>query len=272
MIMFRMKRVLKYLAMALLACGLCSCEVYSDEDYVQEPGYIVAQRVYRVFVNEIFQAAELADFFQQYQSLRGDRDAAVRLAEEYFRINYAENWDERLFYEMAEIPGYGYVYLNEDGTFNVSLYGTSYSSGFTGREYKVSSDAAGHFAITSETPEGQSSPEWSIQAEAACGQEAVVLENCNISCRTEEYSVSAVSVEGDPVQKQKVPVSGFVYQASAGSLHFVYEEPDDEFRDEFDLGFASGYVTVSRGASVLKCEPLDEVNDKTVDYVIEQIN
>ena len=64
----------------------------------------------------------------------------------------------------------------------------------------------------------------------------------------------------------------FAFYAEGASAEGRRYEPDDEFRDEFDLGFASGYVTVSRGASVLKCEPLDEVNDKTVDYVIEQIN
>ena len=65
--MKKMESHVKYILAAALLPFVWSCEIYNDRDELQEPAYMVVQPVYGAYVYEMFKAAELSYFFQQYQ-------------------------------------------------------------------------------------------------------------------------------------------------------------------------------------------------------------
>ena len=261
-VMKKMESHVKYILAAALLPFVWSCEIYNDRDELQEPAYMVVQPVYGAYVYEMFKAAELSYFFQQYQEIREDREAAVSFATEYFGME--RNWDYCLFYEEAEISGIGRILLNDDGSFTVDPSITFYRFFPSVGTFTVTSEAPGRFIISSDAADGL--PAGSVVSSVLCDDGYVTLEDFSLSLDTGEFRLDVVSVDGEPVKKLVAPDSIESYQAVSGSLSFIYKEYDG-FEDEFELGFGEDCVTVSRGSSSVKCKPLDRY-EKNYDYVI----
>lgn len=266
-----MRKTYRYIVMAAASLCLMSCKIYDDKEYVQEPGYIVAQDTYRAYVNELFMVAELADFFSGYQELREDREAAEAFAESYFGISL--DWDSCLFYEYADIPGHGSISLEDDGTFSVDMYRHSYylDGGVRNGIYSVTDDGRA-FRITLRYEDGEGSVPTDTDvltagATVRCEDGWIVMDECSIACPFQAYSCSISSVSGKPARRRSVSVSDTAYQASEGCLHYVYSEPDG-FTDEFDVEFSDDSVSIVRGGTTVRCLPFDRIYDRSVDYII----
>ena len=259
-----MYRILTYLSLVLAGLGAVSCEIYSDEESLVEPGYMVVQRTYRDYIYNIFNVAELSGFFQQYQSIRSDRDAAVKLAEDYF--HQSAYWDGCLFFEQAEISGWGKIVLEDDGSFSV-IVRTTYM--YTPeRTFSVIPNADGRFVVEYEAKDSDSDLQ-SLQAAFICDDDWVTLEECKVVCTFPDSGYCTISsVEDEPVRKAIVSRSYRTYTPVSGRLLYEYSD-DNGGEDRFETGFSEDCQTVERGQSVVKCKPLAFNQNLTVDYVID---
>ena len=259
-----MFRSITYLSLVLAVSVVASCEVYSDEESLVEPGYMVVQRTYGDYIYNIFNVAELSDFFRQYQSVRSDRDAAVKLAEGYF--HQSADWDGCLFYEEAEIRGWGRIALEDDGSFSVSVReACRYTAEWT---FSVIQHADGRFVVEYKA-KGSGSDLKSLHATFTCDDDWVTLEECRVICTFPDSGYCTISsLEEEPVRKAIVSRSGGTYTPSSGRLLYEYSD-DYGVEDRFKTGFSEDCQTVERGQSVVKCKPLGLNPNLTVDYVID---
>ncbi len=95
--------------MALLAQ---SCIIYSDKDEPEKPRFETARLMHYNVLLPVYKSIELVDFFDRYQAVREDRDAAVALGREYYGDYLNE---EHLVYEnylsnigsihITDVPG-----------------------------------------------------------------------------------------------------------------------------------------------------------------------
>lgn len=238
-----------------------SCEVYNDEQYMEEPGYILVQRTYSDYIHDIFRVAELSDFFRQYQDIRSDREAAVSLAENYFHESFS--WDRCLYYEQADIDGWGKIELAKDGTFRVrSCIGYN-------RIFNVSHLGGRRFAISFGSQGNKYDDLLSLSATVNCDEDWVTLETCSFSCSFPDSGFCSVSsVESAPVRKGIVSGQGLTYAPQSGRLAYEYYD-DYGSEDSFETSFSEDFQTVERDGTVVKCLPVRYNSYNSVDYVIE---
>ena len=141
----------------LVLLAQVSCKIYDDEDSLQEPAYMVVQQTYRAYVNDLFRMVELADFYRSYREIWQDREASMQLADSYFPEGRVS--EDGLYYEMADVSGWGVIKAGNDGTYTIKSYG-DYSCyvfrnyyGYESMNYEVTVSADGYFSIKSVDPE-----------------------------------------------------------------------------------------------------------------------
>ncbi|MBO8447992.1 MAG: hypothetical protein IAC29_01810 [Bacteroidetes bacterium] len=260
---------IKYSVMlAFAALSVASCKIYDDSEVLQEPAYMVVCSTYEDCISEIFKVAELADFFSLYQDIRSDREAAMELAESYFPYWINE---DNLYYEEADVSGWGRIVLEEDGSFSVftdhGFWGDRYLQGTGEFRYVVTETGERSFSV--ELSGTDTGLDLSISAVVTCDDDWVTVESCSVSympSSTGGYTVS--SVEGAPVKKVTIASGQDVYQASSGSLAYSYCL-DGTVTDDFTLSFGDQYVAILRDGRVAKCRPLQSYGGWSADYVIE---
>lgn len=252
----------------LVLLAQVSCKIYDDEDSLQEPAYMVVQQTYMAYVDDLFRMVELADFYRSYREIWQDREASMQLADSYFPEGRVS--EDGLYYEMADVSGWGVIKAGNDGTYTIKSYG-DYSCyvfrnyyGYESMNYEVTVSADGYFSIKSVDPEDNAGNDsiLKIEAKARCADGNVVIEECNI---VSDFC-NIVSVADKPLVRKRVTPSGTAYNADSGSLSYSYSDKSG-VNDAFVLGFHADHVSIERGSSVVKCLLLNEV-ERSVDYVI----
>ncbi len=98
--------------MAALALAVQSCVMFNDKAFEEDPQYESVEYLHDEVLYFVFGAVELADFFDRYQDIREDREAAVALGEEYFGSHF--NQKHLVFEEYS--GGYPWGFINLTST------------------------------------------------------------------------------------------------------------------------------------------------------------
>ncbi len=98
--------------LAALALLSQSCLIYTDKEELESPQLESAQLMHNNVIMPVYMAIEMADFFDRYQAVREDRDAAIALGREYYGDGL---YEEQLVYEsyygdggrilLTDVPG-----------------------------------------------------------------------------------------------------------------------------------------------------------------------
>ncbi len=81
----------KIIILAVLALLSQSCHKYSTEKPFENPQISSVKYLHSNALSHVLKAVNLTDFFDRYQELRQDRDAAIALAKEYFGDRFQED-------------------------------------------------------------------------------------------------------------------------------------------------------------------------------------
>lgn len=98
------------------AAFLQGCVMYSDKDEFEDPQLDAINIIYPSCVEPVLRMAELADFYDRYQSIREDRERAEALGTAYF----GDAFDPmKLFYEEFTVnPSWGMICSEDtEGTY-----------------------------------------------------------------------------------------------------------------------------------------------------------
>ncbi len=145
-----MKKLIIFSALALL---MQSCIMYTDKDDKENPQKEVLAILHERALNSVLQTIKLADFFDSYQAVRQDRDAALLLGYEYYGDNLLENL---LVYENYQGGMNGYIETTpEAGEYIVTPYLIHNSSEI---QYRVKVEGDRKYRITAGSPETKDLP------------------------------------------------------------------------------------------------------------------
>ncbi len=104
-----------FLALALLTQ---SCVMYTDRDEEENAKLESLAVLHEIPLNSVLQTVKVADFFDNYQKIREDRDAALSLGKEYYGGGLYEDY---LFYERYHGGSAGRIDLtDEEGRYIVT--------------------------------------------------------------------------------------------------------------------------------------------------------
>lgn len=165
-----MKRLL-YIILALLSVGAFSgCVMYSDKDEAENPQLDVNDLIYLDCIEPVFRVAELADFFDRYQSIREDRVQAEALGEEYFGDSFDPS---ELFYEEFTVRSYwGKICRTANaGEYIVYPAGNRWNDMYTDYHVKALGDRS--YRIVCDSSDDEGSTYWkSVATEATVRYDA----------------------------------------------------------------------------------------------------
>lgn len=254
-----MNKIYSLLLLFPLFVGLCSCEVYDSDDYPQEPAYEVACDSYNGYLYEIYNIAELSDFFQAYQQIKTDRVASLELGTRYFGYYL----DDVLFYDEVSVYGWGDLLLQDDGSYTVTVYPEKSSE--TEFDVIVEPLEGRRFSISLKSDTYKDLIDF--EAEVVCDDEYVSMESCFVKYWKDNVLCQISGIGGEPVKKTVCFAGGHTFQPEGGSLHFSLS---GNVVDEFDLKFADSYVTIARDGSEVKCREFGRgCYSHHYDYVID---
>lgn len=216
---------LSFLAMALVAV---SCVMYSDKDDVVDPASKIATDVYNIYMSDVFRSVELCRFFDEYQTVREDRDASEELWKAYFGDSPVS-----LYYERAEVYPWGTVRLTETaGEYRVEHYHNGCES--------VVSVAEGKTAVSMSAPNGKT------VLEAETGISGSLMEMSSLKMSVSDYNGSEISVSVvKPLQMNVCSEGDYSYIPDSGTLKYIISgEVSDEFTVSYD---GTGFVVNNDG-------------------------
>lgn len=229
-------RTILYMVAALSVLLLSGCVMYSDKDEIEEPRLDVSDLLYAGYVEPMFRAVELADFFDRYQDIREDREQAVALGTSYF----GESFDAgALFYEnFSAYPDWGDISRGEaDGEYLCSApYSKGLLTGIT-LEYRVKDLGDRCYAVSCDAGDASGGLMKTVEAlaEFRIGEDGTVrAEHLQIDY-SEDSDVDKVVavVSGDGAVAFHLCSGGQIsFYPFAGALHF---DISGTVTDSFDM-------------------------------------
>ncbi len=175
-----MKKTIIFAALALLAQA---CVTYTDKGMDESPQRQSVEFLHNAVIQSVYVTIETADFFDRYQKIREDRDAAIALAKEYYGEKFN---DSHLVYEsffgrqggkilLTSVPG---QYIMEPGSPYTYEDDTKY-------HVEVLEDR--RYRITTEKPGTKSLPP--IFTEFAVGLECIATVNPDYTVVVEKFDM-----------------------------------------------------------------------------------
>ncbi len=224
-----------------------SCVMYTDRDDDENPKEEVLEVMHKGLLNSVLHTVKLADFFDSYQEIKKDRDAAIVLGLKYYGDEFNE---EELVYEGYQGYARGKIRTTPvEGQYEVTPV---LHNGYNGVKYYVEVVGDRCYRIRTE-PETKFDPvvyetktEMALDCSASVtdGDEIVVTDlamtysetvrkgSIEVKVLSTSDSVKANMSEGESVWK--MPISGTL----------DYEVKSNMFNDEFSVRYSAGKYDV----------------------------
>ncbi len=230
----------KIMILATLALLSQSCITYTDKDEDENPQLQSAIFIHSHILRDVAAAIELADFFDRYQAVREDRDAATSLGMEYFGDRFILN---NLVYERYD--GYRGSILVTDVSGEYVMDMNSFPINDSGLRLHAEALGDRQYHITTEHPDTRGVPphyqavglEMDITASVAQNGTATIG-NLNIIYRELSAGKSTtvnVTSTPDPAQFRLCTSLQPTYLPYSGILD--YKIGGDMINDEFSVKY-----------------------------------
>ncbi len=240
-----MRKLIIFSALALL---MPSCIIYTDKDDKENPQEETLAILHDGAVNSVIQSIKISDFFDRYQDIREDRDAALKLGYEYYgdRLN-----EEFLFYERYSGGFSGNIEAAAvEGQYTVTpLLRDLYYSDI---KYHVEAAEGRRYNITTRPPETKAvSPDVYVRdteltIELDCSayvseEDGIVIEKLEMRHieRIGKQTVTVhISLGSETVRAKLAEESTYTKIPSSGVLN--YEIESNMFNDQYSVRYTDG--------------------------------
>ncbi len=231
------KDMKKIIILAVLALLLQSCDKYSTQRSDEDPQVSSVEYLQSYALSGVFGVIKLADFFDNYQKIREDRDAAIALGKEYFGERF---YEDKLTFEKFE-SGLGTI----RATTTPGLYKVTYYDANGERTLYAQVLEDRQMQITSKVPRTKDvGPTWvPFELEVECiatvtPENIAVIENLDLNYREEsagKVTTARITSTPDPaevhIRQEYRPFYPF-----SGILD--YKIGGDVINDEFSVRFS----------------------------------
>ncbi len=233
-----MKRIIILGALALL---MQSCVVSTTKTDGETPQFQSVRYLNDAVLEQTLWSITLADFFDNYQKIKEDRDAAIALGKEYFGDRFMPEW---LVYENYESGTMGKIHLTDVPGLYKIVNLPRMGSGMIELYVEVSEGRKYH--VTTKMPRTkETGPMWmgfksEIECTATVTPEGIgIIENLDIEYIEEnnkKITEARITSTSDPAKFRIFNENVWNFTPFAGTLD--YEIGGDVINDEFSVKYS----------------------------------